>query len=400
MKHLFILLFNAMLLTNSALGQKSDPPFAELLQRGSLQMVSEASVAVPLWYQKGSLPFVTVLINGKEYSFLFDTGASICMLSEELAAAFETKGSSVVEDASGVNAEHKVVLAKLALGSAVFSDILCVVGDAKRLEALGCIKIDGILGSNAINLCNWKIDPQQQSLSFSKSPFEKAADEVAVPVFFTNNRLPIIKTNLSTAEFYALFDFGFYGHLELNQSNMGRQKAMNTLPTLKGSGRFALSANSTEKGNISQVLLDSVFFGELVGLQIPTLLTKRMPTIGASFLKGYVVTYNTGGKLNSSGGMLYLSHLKVVEPSALAFPVRLGINSAGDLMVDFVWQTPATKGIKVGQKVLSVQGTTYANVGFSDLCEINEALTAATTLKIVVEKKGKPYELELSREVR
>jgi len=60
-------------------GQTTVPNAEQLLKAGELIMGKETIETLPILYQRQHLPFVKVNIEGKDYLFLFDTGASTCL---------------------------------------------------------------------------------------------------------------------------------------------------------------------------------------------------------------------------------------------------------------------------------------------------------------------------------
>ncbi|MFA9212380.1 MAG: retropepsin-like aspartic protease [Candidatus Methylacidiphilales bacterium] len=138
----------------------------QLLNSGVLAMGNDSVESVPIIYQRDHVPFVKVIIDGKEYLFLFDTGATGCFISSEIVGKANIESTLPIEDAGGKENNANVVFKNICIGKSSFNNIVCLVANTERLANLGCVKIDGVLGTSLIKLCNWKLDPTNQMISF------------------------------------------------------------------------------------------------------------------------------------------------------------------------------------------------------------------------------------------
>ena len=98
------------------------------------------------------------------------------------------------------------------------------------LSDRGCVKIDGIIGANLINHCNWQINPKKQVISFSRKPFNILSNKSSrLNLEYAPNGLPHIKLNYGETEFYSLIDYGFAGYLDINKSVLSKSKKLKSL---------------------------------------------------------------------------------------------------------------------------------------------------------------------------
>jgi hypothetical protein len=116
-----------------------------------------------------NLMFVTTQINGINYNFLFDTGA-VTILSTKLQKKLQLKEAmrNALIDASGKEqAERFYTLSTLKLGGINFNNVGAAAMDLAKMSEQFCTPIDGIIGSNLMRSCYWKIDYKNKVLVFS-----------------------------------------------------------------------------------------------------------------------------------------------------------------------------------------------------------------------------------------
>jgi hypothetical protein len=53
------------------------------------------------------------------------------------------------------------------VGGVAFYNQSCIVVDFDKNPKLKCMQLDGILGSNTMRFCNWRIDFYKQEIGFS-----------------------------------------------------------------------------------------------------------------------------------------------------------------------------------------------------------------------------------------
>lgn len=124
--------------------------------------------SIPFDFSK-KIPFINVKIEGKEYRFMYDTGAP-CVISTELykQLGLEASATSKVGDSSGVKEKQiYTTLNQVELGGINFQDIGAIVMDLNTSEIFDCLDFDGIIGANLMRMAKWEIDYQKNVLRFS-----------------------------------------------------------------------------------------------------------------------------------------------------------------------------------------------------------------------------------------
>lgn len=377
-----------------SLAQTNERTIEELLKLSSIKMGNDSVESLPIIYQRNSLIFLDVVINGKEYRFLFDTGASACMVSKEIAGQSITQSVTTLNDGFEKESKVDVVLQNFQIGNTTFNNIFCVVGDTKTLSDLGCVEIDGVIGMNIINLLNWQIDPERKRLSFSRAPFKTKVENLAgMQIAYTDNSLPLLQLNYDGIAFYCLIDFGYNGHLDVNKGILEKSKKLKKVNRIIGSGMYALSVNSKMEAKVYRTLIDKINADDIVFHDVPTTLTTNKPKLGSAILKRYLVT------LNSTERRLFLMPLMAYDTSSLSYPVTFMLNDSNELVIGFVWETDQTKrsGLKVGQKVISIDGQTVERLNNLQLCTLKNTINQRQSIKIVVDISKEYKEVELSK---
>jgi len=166
------------------------------------------------------LIFVPVEINGEKYNFLFDTGAPTS-ISEQLQEKYKFKvvsESHIVDTDQNRKKVDWVKIDSLKIGTIPFLDQVAFAGDFDANSILKCLNIDGIIGSNLMQFCNWTVDQDNNVLSFYSSEHLKPSkNSVSLP-FQSNSqysmhiKLPIGKATVNGV----LVDYGSNGALALN----------------------------------------------------------------------------------------------------------------------------------------------------------------------------------------
>lgn len=141
--------------------------FKNILNYGSLR--NDSFYQELEFEEQMGLPIIRVVIKGKTYRFLFDTGAPNAIstrLQSELQ--FRKIGSRTIRDSQGTlsNADY-VRVESLYLGTVEFRGVSSFVADLDQNPALRCLKLDGILGSPSMRHCIWQIDFADHRIRFT-----------------------------------------------------------------------------------------------------------------------------------------------------------------------------------------------------------------------------------------
>ncbi len=169
------------------------------------------------------LIIVPVVIDGRRYRFLYDTGAPM-VISKELRDKLELKtvNRGNVSDSQGKREKLDYVwLENVSVGGVDFQKIGVIVADLKKAPEIHCTQIDGILGANLMKLAVWKIENQNKSMFFASSK-EKLnvtdGDRMEIEFQTKMTYTPVIDLTIndSTTIKRVTFDTGYGGYLSLD----------------------------------------------------------------------------------------------------------------------------------------------------------------------------------------
>jgi len=166
------------------------------------------------------IPFVYVKIAGKEYRFMFDSGAP-CVISTELYEQLGLKKTtaSKITDSGGLKAKQiYTTIDKIELGDVEFQNIGTVVMNLNTSEIFQCLDFDGIIGANLMRTAIWEMDYQKNILTFSNDlkNLNTAGEKHVLnfsPVLSGTPHLDIIVDSITIKD--VTFDTGSSGYLTL-----------------------------------------------------------------------------------------------------------------------------------------------------------------------------------------
>ncbi|MCE4564554.1 aspartyl protease family protein [Maribellus sp. CM-23] len=370
--------------------------WTKAIQRGKIS--SEAfheNVSVEI--QK-KLILVPVTIRGKQYRFLFDTGAPFSISSYlQKEYGFKKVSSGSIRDSDHNRQKVDwVQVDSVSIGSVAFVNQTAFVADFEANPVISCLGIDGIIGSNLIRHCNWTIDQEQKLLTFDSNIDALALKEsVSIP-FETDHQYNIfIDVNLGQARVKnLLLDYGSNGSVALNKE---------VFATLK---EHAVLGNTFKEKGIQQtgiigesVVLsreitwsDSLRIGHLNPENV-LLKTGKTDLIGNDFLSRFRVTIDWENK------RLYLSETGTQQAISGSFGFRIGTSPKNGIYIQSVTEnSPAhKKGIEPNMKVTKVDNLDFEKD--HDFCDYMSYEPGDTVFLEVVDAEGKKREFRIEKAV-
>nr|MBP6759259.1 clan AA aspartic protease [Flavobacterium sp.] len=197
-------------------------------------------------------------INGIETDFALDTGASLGVISTAKANNTKTKitGNKNITDSNNLsNTMKEAMIESMSIGSFEIKNIKSVVYD---MPFLACNNYY-LLGANAINKLNWKIDFEKNLLYVSKSTFEYSENMLEMTISYKNNRhftnFIINGTELKNC----LVDFGYYDFFEVSEKEpiFKKLRHENQDRVIAGS-RFCMGLSNMKTNNYEAFSFDNL----------------------------------------------------------------------------------------------------------------------------------------------
>jgi hypothetical protein len=248
------------------------------------------------------LPAATVsnylIVEGKwdkhgPYHFLIDTGASVTLVTSELAARYAAKNLPLpaiplvrVKSAEGETALlSATTLRRIELGGARFENVPALIYDCSALSAHLGIKIDGILGFPLFRETLLTLDyPRSRVLLQPRWP--RPAIPGSAIAFNNDRKTPIVPVRLGDQTFIALIDSGSDTTLSLNPA--GLQPAF-AVPPRTGATVATLSGDREQR--IGR-LAENLRLGAYVLERPVAELTDDLSSLGGGVLKHFTVTFD------------------------------------------------------------------------------------------------------------
>lgn len=140
----------------------------QLSKKGYVKQ-KEYFVEIPFNYVNKHI-YIEVVISGKKYNFVFDTGYEVTTIDSNIAKEIQYKIIKDVSLSGSSFADQKVTLVELpniAIASLDFKETYGLLQDLSFTKKPATQKIDGIIGNNVMRKSKWQIDYVQKVIRIS-----------------------------------------------------------------------------------------------------------------------------------------------------------------------------------------------------------------------------------------
>lgn len=267
--------------------------FRREMPRPGRTRLESAMVVVPATTMSNYLIVETKWDKRGPYHFLIDTGASVTLISPELAERYKAKDAPPaatpivrVKSADGETALlSSTTLRRIDLGGARFENVQALIYDCSALSAHLGVPIDGILGFPLFRETILTLDYPQSRIVLE--PRSATAPRPGTSIAFNNDRkTPIIPLRLGDNTFAALIDSGSDAALSLNPVGLEPHYAVEPR---RGGIVATLSGDRDQRiGRLSQTL----FLGDYAVEQPVVELTDELTSVGGGILKNFTITFD------------------------------------------------------------------------------------------------------------
>lgn len=334
---------------------------------------------------KLGLIFVPVEIDGVIYRFLLDSGAPFSIsqsLQDKMGFSIISKGHIVDSDKNRTRVNY-VEVDTLYIGSIPFVNQTAFVGDFESNPIIGCLDVDGIVGSNLMRFCNWTIDYQNEEITLNTSLRSESKDGLLPIPFRTDKQFNIrVDMKIGSADVNNLrIDYGSNGTLSLPDDVFKtlRQKGVIENPYHEMGVRQSGLIGKPVSINRSVAFVDTIRFGHLAidSLQIRS---GGKGLIGGEILSRYVVN------IDWENQNLYLLEKDSVDKSLKTFGFKVGYSPEKNLYVQSVIeQSVAFKlGIQPDMQVVAIDSLNFMeNYGFCDYIDFMDQNPDAISIELL-----------------
>jgi len=362
------------------------PSWTEAIKKGKIGK-QEFYEKVIIQVENGFI-FVPVVIHGKTYKFLFDSGA-LFSISKKLQKNLNFKAittGNIVDSDNNKTSVNYVKVDTTHIGAIPFINQTAFVADFEANPILKCLEIDGIIGSNLMRFCNWEIDYQNKQIALIDlvNPTINLKSET-VP-FKTDNQYNILvdlKIREATVKNMKI-DYGS------NQIMSFPKNIFNTLKEKEEIKETYIETGEKRSGIVGKAielkreiaLLDSLKFQNLK-LNNVKVQTGSSGLIGKDILSRLVVT------INWKNLTLLMQPADSVKIDNKSFGLTLGYSDDNKLVhIQSVIKnsTAYNKGVKPGMQVLKLDSLNFVETHtFCDYVDYINKQTNNVTLKLLDE---------------
>ncbi|WP_372934748.1 aspartyl protease family protein [Mariniphaga sediminis] len=350
---------------------------------------------IDLEIQKDLL-FVNVTIQGKQYRFLFDSGAPFS-ISEELQNNYAFKTISqgkIIDSDHNKKKVNWVQVDTLHIGAISFLNQTAFVGDFNANPILECLNIDGIIGSNLMRHCNWTINQERKKLSLSSNIDASTIDESIIIPFkkdFQYNVFLDISIGRATLK-NMLLDYGSNGSIAINKeafSILKEKKIIDQVWIEKGFQQSGLVGEPVEVYH-EIAMSDSVKINDF-RLKNVLLKTGKTDLIGNKVLSKFIVTIDWNNK------NLCFTETAPGKDSDKSYGFRIGYTTEEGIHIRSVIEnSPAyKKGIRPNMQVVKINTLDFENG--HDFCDYVNLEIEDTIFLEFIDLKGQRQEIHIDK---
>ena len=204
----------------------------QLSKKGYVKQ-KEYFVEIPFNYVNKHI-YIEVVISGKKYNFVFDTGYEVTTIDSNIAKEIQYKIIKEVSLSGSSFADQKVTLVELpniAIASLDFEETYGLLQDLSFTKKPATQKIDGIIGNNVMRKSKWQIDYVQKVIRISNKIDQFKNLPTAKKIELNNKDwgLGYVAIELNNQKHQFLFDLGSNGEFTANHSFVKFLKEKDTL---------------------------------------------------------------------------------------------------------------------------------------------------------------------------
>lgn len=311
---------------------------------------------------ENEIPLVKVIINGKPYQFLFDTGApTVISHSVYNEMNLKKKHKSKVGD-SQKNKQEQIFteLPEMTIDQVVFKNVGAMVMDLQGHE-FGCLKIDGVIGANQMAKLFWRINYSENTLEATADlkNFQIEDYETVFKFFSLSQKTPIIESKILNKKINLTFDTGFTGGIKISDSEYDSKNT--TVKSIETFGVNSVGAFGTGKPVSSYHFRPKELELAQHKFQNEIVTTGNSSLLGNEFLKKFKFV------IDWENNKIYL-HRMIDTPSKIqsfGFAYRF-INLKAKVVLVF---QQTNFPIQIDDEILSINDTSFENLNDISSCE-------------------------------
>ncbi len=377
----------------------------KLQQQGSV-LQKNYLVEIPFHYYEDFI-ILEVIIEKKRYNFLYDTGAEICVIGENLAREinYRTVTKFNAKDSRKVKKKLKFIeIPEIELQSIKFVEIGAAIANLKSLsDYFGCIKIEGILGNNLFRKAKWELDYKNQVIRVSDDidRLKENSKAVIIPMICgeIGNAYVELEINKNRAKF--ILDTGYNGKVTSKMKlfeilTKSSEHFENTeMKGVEGYSLFkGLSYGSTYYGYAKQIKIGN----QNILNQIITFKERSPNLIGNQLLESFKVIIDWSDKT-----LILYKNEEIKADTLKAYEYVLWIDHGkNEIKLSNTWETHKLKGtIFPNNRIIEINGIDLESLNEDEFCKFVEGkfveLIRESTLNLLILNEENEEKIELTR---
>lgn len=349
---------------------------------------------------------VKTKINGsdKDYNFVVDTGAGICILDKTIVDEVGAKktGQANVTDTSNLsNQQNQYTVQSINVGGVEFGEMPVLDMDLRGMSAVGGMKIDGIIGDSFLRFFCVQIDYKKKQLTFSlsaaKTPGKYFVKTKPQPMFQTIT-VPItidkkpIEAVLDTGSSSFVVPIGYLQKLGYPASEcryLRNTTNDSVLATGKGVSKdMVMRVSSLGFGNFNlrHFILDS--YGNADNSE------KLDTLLGYNFLSKFKVIID----YPRNTVMLTPNDDAVFPTNTENFGITVGPNQKGELIIQSIFEGCAAdkQGANVGDVITKVNDKNLTDYTPAELMKLFNDVSVKE-LSLTLKSNGNEFPVKIKR---
>lgn len=309
---------------------------------------------------------VPVVIQGRKYNFLFDTGASLTIDSELLnEIEYENIAKIKVHDANEKTESLKFVkLKELKFFDTSFLNQGAIVMDLSNPVRNSCINISGIVGASVMKDLIWQIDFEKQSISISNSIEDMEIDNHNLKLPFDKNpsHSPIIDVKIDGHKENLIVDTGSGSTFSFPKIDTALFSDGKILTAFGIFGGVFGDSPDTVHYLSKEIVLDSFVKENWHGV-IEVRNDLKEGIVGLGFLKDYLIT------IDWINQYLYLQKINYSQSSWSTYGFDIG-KSGQHIIVKRVFTNSNAyrEGLRVGDVIKEIDDFNFDNSSEEKSC--------------------------------
>lgn len=394
MKKISLYIFFSFFVWGSLFSQSKDTPDNRVnlaFLSGSINLKS-SNESTPLAEDTKKGMFTNVLIDGKNYIFLIDTGFTFSAVDENLNINMESLGiKRPVTDNFGLQKETELYKIDFSVNNNTFKDFVFLKLDLSEVSKAVCVKIDGIIGINVLKKLNWKMLKNENKLYFSNQPYSYVGFGEAIPLEFAGNYFPIIKMQINNKEFYVGLDTGATSGLQL--STQIYNSIFNDYKKLsQGKGYAFYSVVGRNSVEIRKTKVKKILIGNLALQDYNVIVTQGKPILGQEILLNDDLILNFTTKELAFGKNI---SSKLNSTDFNSFGLCRPPKDSNKVELCFLWEDNKNyKNLKIGDRILQVDSVNTTNINDAEFCSLKEYIsTKKGAVKLKLQRGNKQLDV-------